>query len=191
VLSPEVMKHSKIVIIIFFFLLFVKLITKPPFSPRPGARRPGQNRPQNRIRTAETPFFAPQSRDIGRATTPQEPFSPKIGTGLARHPQNAASGCFAAMPRPLAAALTKNDLSGSSVFSPRQTGFTPGPDLEFFPAPYWAGEECRARESALLVGVCRVGWGSRPRSSRQGGVSPPKRRCGVLKTTSLSTESVR
>ncbi len=33
-------------------------------------------------------------------------------------------------------------------------------------------DEWIARVSALLVGVCRVGWGSRPRSSRQGALAP-------------------
>ncbi len=45
------------------------------------------------------------------------------------------------------------------------------PDLfwsesEVLPA-HWAGLNLCA-QSALLLGVCRVGWGSRPRSSRQG-----------------------
>ena len=157
---------NNIKVIIIFLLLFVKLITHPPAAP-PGNHRVRRWRACYRTHP-ELLGAAIGGKSMRSSAYPRRTRSERLC---------GAQGVV------FLTGLENQDLRIFVPPPPRQTGLgslTPRDPGEVERISTVSAELLQpiglhnelARVSALLVGVCRVGRGSRPRSSRQGALAP-------------------
>ena len=169
------MKHSKIVRIIFFFLLFVNLITNPPISAPARSTSTAQKRPKSGFGPGNA-NLGPRRRATGRPATPQEPFSLKTETGLALPPPNAASGC------PCGGVNTHSQRQGGKTTSPGlhlcspcQTGFIPSSGDSSLSSPTgWMNAGRASRSLWGMPGGLGIASAIEPGRGRE---PPLQRRC--------------